>query len=92
MNETTVRLLWAAAGLLLISGCIFAFLTLWRYAALMGVGALGCAVALGISNRAKRIEPPRYEALIAKERKLFYHRGRKEPRTGAFRPLFGALA
>ena len=45
MNETTVRLLWAAAGLLLVSGVIFAFLTLWRYAALMGVGALGCAVA-----------------------------------------------
>lgn len=44
MNETTVRLLWAAAGLLLVSGCIFASLTLWRCAALLGVGALGCAV------------------------------------------------
>lgn len=43
MNETNVRLLWAAAGLLLVSGCIFACLTLWRYAVLMGVGALGCA-------------------------------------------------
>ncbi len=37
MNETTVRLLWAAAGLLLVSGCIFAFLSLWRCAALRSV-------------------------------------------------------
>lgn len=44
MNETTVKLLWAAAGLLLVSGCIFASLTLWRCAALLSVGALGCAV------------------------------------------------
>ena len=44
MNETTVRLLWAAAGLLLVSGCIFVSLTLWRCAALLSVGALGCAV------------------------------------------------
>ena len=52
MNEMTVRLLWMAAGLLLVSGCIFAFLTLWRYAALMGVGALGCAAgAWNFKNR-----------------------------------------
>lgn len=44
MKETSVRLLWAAAGLLLLSGCISAFLTQWLCAALLAVGALGCAV------------------------------------------------
>ena len=55
MNETTVRLLWAAAGLLLVSGCSFAFLTLWRYAALMGVGALGCAAGAWNFKQGKKV-------------------------------------
>lgn len=62
MNETTVRLLWAAAGLLLVSGCIFASLSLWR-----------CAAC---------------EALIVKERKLFYHKRSEETRNGCLPASF----
>lgn len=45
MKETTVRLLFAAGALMLLAGCIFAFLKLWVYAALLCAGAFGCLVA-----------------------------------------------
>lgn len=45
MNEKTVRLLLAAAALMLLSGVLCGFLGLWIYAALLGVGALGCLVS-----------------------------------------------
>lgn len=45
MNEKTVRLLLAAAALMLLSGGLCGFLGLWIYAALLGVGALGCLVS-----------------------------------------------
>ena len=38
---TTVRMLLAAAALMLLAGVIFALLRLWIYAALLGAGALG---------------------------------------------------
>lgn len=85
MNETTVRLLWAAAGLLLVSGCIFASLTLWRCAALLGLGALW---VLGTSKTGKRSKQPLCEALIVKERKLFYHKRSEEPRNGCLPASF----
>lgn len=44
MNEKSIRLLWAAAALMLAAGVIFAFLGRWIYAVLMAAGALGCAV------------------------------------------------
>lgn len=52
MNETAVRLLIAAAALLLLSGIIFAFLGKWLYCALLVVGAVCCAAAaLNFKNR-----------------------------------------
>lgn len=42
--STTARLLLAASALLLLSGCVFAYLKLWPFAALLGVGSLGCFV------------------------------------------------
>lgn len=42
MKETSIRLLAAAGILLLLAGCIFAFMKLWLYAALLGAGALCC--------------------------------------------------
>lgn len=50
MRNTAVRLLLAAAALLLLAGVIFAFMKLWLYAALPGAGALGCAAA-ALSHR-----------------------------------------
>lgn len=45
MNEKTGRLLLTAAALMLLSGVLCGFLGLWIYAALLGVGALGCLVS-----------------------------------------------
>ena len=42
MEKTSVKLLCAAGALMLLAGGLFAFLRLWLYAALLGVGALGC--------------------------------------------------
>ena len=50
---TIVRLLLAAAVLMLLAGVIFALLRLWIYAALLGVGALGCADA-AMNHRGRR--------------------------------------
>lgn len=88
MNETTVRLLWAAAGLLLVSGCIFASLTLWRYAACWAWGRWGALWVLGTSKTGKRSKQPLCEALIVKERKLFYHKRSEEPRNGCLPASF----
>ena len=52
MKETTARLLIAAGVLMLLAGCILAFMKLWLYAALLGVGALGCLTgAINFKNR-----------------------------------------
>ncbi len=45
MKETIIRLLLAAGVLMLLAGCIFAFLKLWIYSALLCAGAIGCLVA-----------------------------------------------
>ncbi len=51
MKQTTVRLLAAAGVLMLLAGCIFAFMRLWLYAALLGAGAFGCLVgAMNFKN------------------------------------------
>ena len=50
---TTVRMLLAAAVLMLLAGVIFALLRLWIYAALLGAGALGCAAA-AMNHRGRR--------------------------------------
>ena len=51
MNKTVVRILIAAASLMLLSCVIFAIIKLWIYAALTLCGALGCgAAALNFSN------------------------------------------
>lgn len=42
--NTTVRLLTAAGALILLAGCIFAYMKLWLFAALLGVGAFGCFI------------------------------------------------
>lgn len=53
-QQTTVRLLIAAAVLMLLSGCIFGFLQQWIYAALLWVGAFCCVVAvLNFKDRGK---------------------------------------
>ena len=50
--NTAVRLLIAAGVLLLLAGCIFAFMKLWFYAVLPGIGAFGCLIgALNFQNR-----------------------------------------
>lgn len=52
MKETTVRLLLAAAGSLLMAGVIFGITKHWIIAALLGAGALCCAAAaLNFRNR-----------------------------------------
>jgi len=51
-NKVAVRSLIAAGALMLCAGGIFAFMRLWLYAALLGVGALGCLV--GAINFKKR--------------------------------------
>ena len=45
MNKLSVRLLLAAAALLLMAGVIFAILQLWLYTGLLWAGALGCLMA-----------------------------------------------
>lgn len=53
-NNTAVRLLVAAAVLMLLSACIFCFLRYWLYAVLVTAGAFGClAAALSFKNREK---------------------------------------
>lgn len=48
------RLFIAAAVLMLLAGGIFGLLQLWLYAALLFVGAFGCAVAaLNFGHRTK---------------------------------------
>ena len=42
MNGTTVKLLFAAGALMLLAGVIFAFMSRWIIAGLMGAAALGC--------------------------------------------------
>ena len=50
--KTTVRLLIAAVGLMLLAGVIFAFLRQWWLMALLWAGSLGCGVAaLNFKNR-----------------------------------------
>lgn len=43
-NKITVRLLISAGVLMVYAGSVFAFMKLWLYAVLLGVGALGCMV------------------------------------------------
>lgn len=51
-KQIAVRLLLAAAVLMLLSGCIFGFIRQWICAALMWVGGLGClAAALCFKNQ-----------------------------------------
>ena len=45
MNKLSVRLLLAAAALLLIAGVIFGILQLWLYTGLLWAGAFGCLMA-----------------------------------------------
>ena len=45
MNKLSVRLLLAAAALLLIAGGIFAILQVWLCTSLLWAGALGCLMA-----------------------------------------------
>ena len=50
-NRLTVRLLITASVLMVHAGGVFAFLKLWLYAVLLGVGALGCMVgAINFKN------------------------------------------
>lgn len=56
MKESSAGLCFAAAALMLLAGCIFAFMQLWFYAALLGVGALGSlAGAINLENQKKKI-------------------------------------
>lgn len=51
-KQISVRLLMAAAALMLLAGCIFGFVRQWIYAALVWGGAVGCmAAALNFKNR-----------------------------------------
>lgn len=50
---TTVRMLLAAAALMLLAGVIFSIFCLWIYAAMLGAGALGCAAA-AMNHRGRR--------------------------------------
>ena len=45
MNKLSVRLLLAAAALLLIAGGIFAILQVWLYTGLLWAAAFGCLMA-----------------------------------------------
>ena len=45
MNKLSVRLLLAAAALLLIAGGIFAILQVWLCTSLLWTGAFGCLMA-----------------------------------------------
>ena len=45
MKNLSVRLLLAAAGLLLIAGTLFGFIQSWVYAGLIWSGAFGCLIA-----------------------------------------------
>ncbi len=45
MNKLSVRLLLAAAVLLLMAGTLFGFLQSWIYAGLIWSGAFGCLIA-----------------------------------------------
>lgn len=52
MSEKSIRLLLAAGLLMLVSGCIFCFLSQWIYAALVWVGGFGCCIsAVNFKNR-----------------------------------------
>lgn len=54
-DQTAVRLLIAAAVLMLLAGCIFGFIRQWLCAALVWAGAFGCAAAaLNFKNRKGR--------------------------------------
>ena len=51
-SNISVRLLFAAGVLMLLSGCIFGFAQQWIIAALVWVGAFGCLIAaLNFKNR-----------------------------------------
>ena len=56
MKEISVRLLFAAAILMLLAACLFVFLKMWLYAELLGAGALGC---LGGALSLKKQEEPK---------------------------------
>ncbi len=45
MKALSVRLLLAAAALLLIAGILFGFIQSWVYAGMLWAGALGCLTA-----------------------------------------------
>ncbi len=47
--DSSFRLVTAAGVLMLLAGGIFALMRKWRYAALLGAGALGCIA--GAINR-----------------------------------------
>lgn len=50
--DKSVRLLIAAAVVMLLAGCILGFVQQWIYAALMWVGAFDCTVAaVNFKNR-----------------------------------------
>lgn len=50
-NRLAVRLLIVASVLMVHAGGVFAFMKLWLYAVLLGVGALGCMVgAINFKN------------------------------------------
>lgn len=52
MLEKSVRLLWMAGILMLISGGIFGFLGQWLYAALVWAAAFGfCVAAINLKNQ-----------------------------------------
>ena len=52
-NKITVRLLIAASVLMLHAGGVFAFMRLWPYTALLGVGSLGCLMGAAGFKRQK---------------------------------------
>ena len=52
MNGNAVGLLVAAGILMMLAGVLFVFLQMWRYTAMLLIGALGCFVAaLNFRNR-----------------------------------------
>lgn len=58
-GNTTVKLLFTAAALMLIAGCIFCFTQQWVKAALLLIGSFGCAVAaLNFKNRKDNTSDP----------------------------------
>ena len=58
MNRIAFRLLVAACVLMLHAGGVFLFMKLWFYAALLGVGALGCLA--GAVNFKKAVNVSQY--------------------------------